>query len=116
MVLAEMGGRIIGALQQLSNATIIDEKVLTECLNEISRALMSADVQFKMIGAMQSNIKKTVNLDDRAAGHNKRKIIQQVCVSENFWCSSVCVVVDLIKDWCTNGALYCFHLKLGRWW
>ncbi|KAG0625425.1 hypothetical protein M758_2G054000 [Ceratodon purpureus] len=82
MVLAEMGGRIIGALQNLSNATIIDEKVLTECLNEISRALMSADVQFKMIGTMQSNIKKTVNLDDRAAGHNKRKIIQQAVFNE----------------------------------
>lgn len=40
---------------------------------------MSADVQFKMIGTMQSNIKKVVNLDDLAAGHNKRKIIRQVC-------------------------------------
>lgn len=78
MVLAELGGRISRALQQMSNATFIDEKVLTECLNEISRALMTADVQFKMIGAMQANIKKIVNLDDLAAGHNKRKIIQQV--------------------------------------
>ena len=78
MVLAELGGRISRALQHMSDATFIDEKVLTECLNEISRALMSADVQFKMIGTMQSNIKKTVNLDDLAAGHNKRKLIQQV--------------------------------------
>jgi hypothetical protein len=32
MVLAELGGRISRALQQMSNATFIDEKVLAECL------------------------------------------------------------------------------------
>ena len=69
---AEIGGRIIGALYQLSNATISAEKVLLDCLNEISRALMLADVQFKMIGAMQANIKKTISQDDSVAGHNKR--------------------------------------------
>jgi signal recognition particle subunit SRP54 len=78
MVLAELGGRISRALQQMSNATLIDEKVLAECLNEISRALLQADVQFKMVMNMQNNIKKIVNLDDLAAGHNKRKIIQPV--------------------------------------
>jgi signal recognition particle subunit SRP54 len=51
--------------------------VLAECLKEISRALLQADVQFKMAMNMQNNIKKIVNLDDLAAGHNKRKIIQQ---------------------------------------
>ncbi|KAI7986066.1 Cytochrome P450 86A1 [Camellia lanceoleosa] len=49
---------------------------LNECLNEITRALLQADVQFKLVRDMQTNIKKTVNLDDLAAGHNKRKIIQ----------------------------------------
>ncbi|KAH8970087.1 hypothetical protein BDL97_02G069300 [Sphagnum fallax] len=82
MVLAELGGRISRALQQMSNATLIDEKVLAECLNEISRALLQADVQFKMVMNMQNNIKKIVNLDDLAAGHNKRKIIQQAVFNE----------------------------------
>lgn len=78
MVLAELGGSISRALQQMSNATVIDEKALNECLNEITRALLQADVQFKLVRDMQTNIKKIVNLDDLAAGHNKRKIIQQV--------------------------------------
>jgi hypothetical protein len=77
MVLAELGTSISRALQQMSNATIIDEKVLNECLNEITRALLQSDVQFKLVRDMQTNIKKIVNLDDLAAGHNKRKIIQQ---------------------------------------
>lgn len=78
MVLAQLGSSISRALQQMSNATIIDEKVLNDCLNEITRALLQADVQFKLVRDMQTNIKKIVNLDDLAAGHNKRKIIQQV--------------------------------------
>lgn len=78
MVLAQLGGSISRALQQMSNATIIDEKVLNECLNEITRALLQSDVQFKLVRDMQTNIKKIVNLDELAAGHNKRKIIQQV--------------------------------------
>lgn len=78
MVLAELGGSISRALQKMSNATIIDEKVLGECLNEITRALMQADVKFEMIRDMMANIKRIVNLEDLAAGHNKRRIIQQV--------------------------------------
>eukprot|EP00252_Welwitschia_mirabilis_P013853 TRINITY_DN3058_c0_g1_i1.p1 TRINITY_DN3058_c0_g1~~TRINITY_DN3058_c0_g1_i1.p1 ORF type:complete len:494 (-),score=93.72 TRINITY_DN3058_c0_g1_i1:154-1635(-) len=82
MVLAELGGSISRALQQMSNATIIDEKVLNECLNEISRALLQSDVQFKLVRDMQMNIKKIVNLEDLAAGHNKRRIIQQAIFKE----------------------------------
>ncbi|PHT47574.1 Signal recognition particle 54 kDa protein 1 [Capsicum baccatum] len=62
----------------MSNATIIDEKVLNDCLNEITRALLQADVQFKLVRDMSTNIKTIVNLEDLAAGHNKRRIIQQV--------------------------------------
>ncbi|EFJ09798.1 hypothetical protein SELMODRAFT_158663 [Selaginella moellendorffii] len=82
MVLAELGGRISRALQEMTNATVIDEKVLTACLNEISRALFQADVQLKMVQTMCTNIKKIVNLEDLAAGHNKRRIIQQAVFNE----------------------------------
>ncbi|KAI7985331.1 hypothetical protein LOK49_LG14G01728 [Camellia lanceoleosa] len=78
MVLAQLGGSISRALQQMGNATIIDEKVLNKCLNEITRALLQADVQFKLVRDMQTNIKKIFNLDDLAAGHNKCKIILHI--------------------------------------
>ncbi|KAJ0076162.1 hypothetical protein Patl1_34564 [Pistacia atlantica] len=58
MVLAQLGGSISRAIQQMSNATIIDEKVLNDCLNEITRALLQSDVQFKLVRDMQTNIKK----------------------------------------------------------
>lgn len=46
MVLAELGGSISRALQQMSNATIIDEKVLNDCSNEITRALLQVCFHF----------------------------------------------------------------------
>ncbi|KAK2425459.1 signal recognition particle 54 kDa protein [Trifolium repens] len=82
MVLAQLGGSITRALQQMSNATVIDEKALNDCLNEITRALLQSDVQFNLVRDMQTNIKKIVNLEDLAAGHNKRKIIQQAVFNE----------------------------------
>ncbi|CAN4086406.1 unnamed protein product [Withania somnifera] len=100
MVLAQLGGSISRALQQMSNATIIDEKVLNECLNEITRALLQADVQFKLVRDMSTNIKKIVNLEDLAAGHNKRRIIQQAVYNE------LCKILDPGKP--------SFTLKKGK--
>lgn len=40
--------------------------------------LSQADVNVKFVKEMRDNIKKVVNFDDLAAGHNKRRIIQQV--------------------------------------
>ncbi|MCL7038479.1 hypothetical protein MKW94_012075 [Papaver nudicaule] len=82
MVLGELSGSMYRALQQMKNATVIDEKVLDGCLNEISRALLQADVNFQMVKNMSQNIKKIVNLDKLAAGHDKRKIIQKAIFDE----------------------------------
>ncbi|XP_040248396.1 signal recognition particle subunit SRP54 1-like [Aegilops tauschii subsp. strangulata] len=70
MVLAQLGGSISHALAQMSNAAVIDEKVLGECLNEISRTLL------------QSDVRKIINLETLAIGTNKRRIIQQVVLTE----------------------------------
>ncbi|XP_011032286.1 PREDICTED: signal recognition particle 54 kDa protein 2-like [Populus euphratica] len=44
----------------MSNATIIDEKALNDCLNEITCALLQSGVQFKLVRDMQANINKVV--------------------------------------------------------
>ncbi|VAH81695.1 hypothetical protein VPH35_053920 [Triticum aestivum] len=53
----------------MSNTTV-NEKVLGECLNEISRALLQFDVR------------KIVNLETLAAGTNMQRIIQQAVFRE----------------------------------
>ncbi|MCL7029920.1 hypothetical protein MKW94_014263 [Papaver nudicaule] len=49
MVLGELSGGIVRALANMSNATIVDQKVVTGCLDEISRALMQADVSMDLL-------------------------------------------------------------------
>ena len=75
----------------MTNATIIDKKVLNECLNEITRALLQSDMQFKLVRDMETNIKKIVNLDVLATSHKKCKIIQQYKV--------LILAFDLTQGW-----------------
>ncbi|KAK1685411.1 hypothetical protein QYE76_046259 [Lolium multiflorum] len=82
MVLAQLGTSISDALARMSKATVVDEKVLGECLKEITRALLQSDVRFETVRDVQANIKKIVSLDTLAAGTNKRRIIQQAVFSE----------------------------------
>ncbi|CAK7338086.1 unnamed protein product [Dovyalis caffra] len=66
----------------MGNEMVIDQKVLNDCLNDITRALLQADVEFKLVRHMQTNIKQVINLDHLAAGHDKRKIIHQATFDE----------------------------------
>ena len=82
MVLAELGGSIARALARMKGATVVDEKVLAECLNETSRALLQADVRFETVRDVKANIKSIVSLDALAAGTDKRRVIQKAVVGE----------------------------------
>ncbi|KAM0826419.1 hypothetical protein ACQ4PT_068892 [Festuca glaucescens] len=82
MVLAQLGGSISRALAQMSNATVVDDKVLSDCLNEITRALLQADVRFQMVRDMQANIRRAVTLETHAAGTDKRRVIQKAVFTE----------------------------------
>ena len=82
MALAELGKSISKALHAMSNATVIDEKVLDECLKGISVALLQSDVNVKLVSSMRASIKKRVNVEDMAAGLNKRKIIEKAVFDE----------------------------------
>ncbi|CAH9142290.1 unnamed protein product [Cuscuta epithymum] len=77
MVLGELRGSISRAIQSINKAIIVNDQVLIDCLNEISRALLQADVQFKLVRDVQANIKSIVDLHNLPAGHDKRKIIHQ---------------------------------------
>ena len=82
MVLAELGRKISTALRGLNSKTNIDEKVLKQLLNEISRALMDADVSLQVIKEIRTNIKNIVSMEELAAGTNKQKMIQEAVFKE----------------------------------
>lgn len=88
MVLNELGNKITLALQAMSNQMVIDEKVLDACLKEICAALLQADVNVKLVAGLRNNIKKRVNVEELAAGLNKRKIIEKAVFEE------LCSILD----------------------
>ncbi|WIA37924.1 hypothetical protein OEZ86_001301 [Tetradesmus obliquus] len=88
MVLNELGAKITGALAAMSNQMVIDEKVLDACLKEICSALLQSDVNVRLVAGLRNNIKKRVNVEELAAGLNKRKIIEKAVFEE------LCAILD----------------------
>eukprot|EP01125_Pyxidicula_operculata_P014155 TRINITY_DN46_c0_g1_i1.p1 TRINITY_DN46_c0_g1~~TRINITY_DN46_c0_g1_i1.p1 ORF type:complete len:478 (+),score=136.39 TRINITY_DN46_c0_g1_i1:71-1504(+) len=82
MVLAELSGKITGALMKMRNATVIDDSVIDEMLKEICNALVSADVNFKTVMTLRTNMKKSLNIEEMAAGLDKRRTIKKVVFEE----------------------------------
>ena len=63
MVLNDLGSKLAKALSSLSKHTVIDEEIMEDVLKEITKALLSADVNVQYVVQMKKNIVKTVNID-----------------------------------------------------
>ena len=88
MVLAELGSKVAIALRKMTQATIVDETVMNDMLQEICRALMQADVNVKQVKQMRESIKKNVNVEELANGLNKRKMLERAV------CDELCSMLD----------------------
>jgi signal recognition particle subunit SRP54 len=82
MVLGDLGANITAAIRKLNNAPVVDESMLKAVLNDITRALSQADVDFSIGLQINKNIKNIGNVEELAAGHNKGKIIQDAIYQE----------------------------------
>ncbi|PNH00194.1 Signal recognition particle protein 2 [Tetrabaena socialis] len=82
MVLAELGTRITKAISSMSQAGLIDEKVLDTVLKEICTALLQADVNVKQVANLRNGVKKRVNITELAAGLNKHRVIEKAVFDE----------------------------------
>jgi signal recognition particle subunit SRP54 len=80
MVLADLGRSISSALQKMQKETVIDDGVIDEMLKAIASALLQSDVNVRLVAQLRNNIKTSINLQDTAAGINKRRLVQQVGV------------------------------------
>jgi signal recognition particle GTPase len=56
MVLAELGTRITNALRSVGSKTVIDKEAVDGMLKEIGNALVAADVNFKLVMTLRSNL------------------------------------------------------------
>lgn len=88
MVLDGLGESITLALRRMSNSTVIDAETLKTLLGEIARALLQADVNVRTVQSLRKNVTRRVNLEELAAGVNKRKLIQRAVFDE------LCAMLD----------------------
>eukprot|EP00920_Eleutheroschizon_duboscqi_P009770 GHVT01022824.1.p1 GENE.GHVT01022824.1~~GHVT01022824.1.p1 ORF type:complete len:519 (+),score=104.24 GHVT01022824.1:143-1699(+) len=84
MVLAELGSQITEALRRLQSASVIDEETLDECLKDICRALLLADVRVNFVNRLKINVKQSVkaSMPEGATAVAKRKFIQKAVIEE----------------------------------
>lgn len=84
MVLADLGSKLTDTLKKITSATKIDDKFLTEILNEIATALLSADVNFKHVAQLNKSVRTKVTLFIKNEGKNTnmKKLIRQTVIEE----------------------------------
>ena len=82
MVLAELGSKVAFALRKMTQATVVDQQVMNDMLNEICRALLQADVNVSQVKRMKEAINKQVDVEALAGGLNKRKMLEQAVCNE----------------------------------
>lgn len=82
MVLTELGAQLTSALQKIQAAPVADDNVIEECLKEIVRALILADINVIYLKDIKSNIKKNIEKNAAAYGNNKKRLVQKYVVEE----------------------------------
>lgn len=82
MVLQDLGRRISSALHDVTRAPNLDEKAFKQMLNEISHALLEADVNVRLVQKLSNSIKNQVNFKDLPPAVNKKRLIQKAVFDE----------------------------------
>ena len=75
MVLTDLSVRLTAAFRGLGKSEAVEDEAVTQCVNAIVRALMEADVPFKQVAWIKTEIAS--NLAACSESSNKRKVIEQ---------------------------------------
>lgn len=81
MVLFEFGQKISKALQDFVKQPTVNEDAIKKCLNEISVALLQADVALPFVKRLKDNIMNQMKINQEL-GANLQKVIQRSVVEE----------------------------------
>lgn len=83
MVLAELGSKIKQALHNLSSNSdrVVSNEFVDEILKEISIALLSSDVNVKIIQKLRTDIKQKILLKESHSNATRKKIVHQAIVN-----------------------------------
>ena len=81
MVLAELGASITSALSKATKSNV-DSALLDEILKDIATALLSADVNVRLVATLRANVKKRVNLEEIGTGLKVERVINEAVFKE----------------------------------
>ncbi|KAF5016406.1 hypothetical protein F66182_11919, partial [Fusarium sp. NRRL 66182] len=82
MVLQDLGRRINAAVNDLTRSSTLDEKAFDDMLKEICSALLSADVNVRLVQNLRKSIKHSVNFSSLPSAVNKKRLIQKAVFDE----------------------------------
>lgn len=82
MALHAMGMKIASALGKLTSAESVDDEAVKSVVQDISRALLEADVNFQLVKVLRDNVLKRVRLEDDGAAYNKAKMVEKAVMEE----------------------------------
>ncbi|RSH77930.1 Signal recognition particle [Apiotrichum porosum] len=82
MVLADLGARLHGALNQFSKSSSIDDAAIDALLKELCAALLESDVNVKLVAQLRAKVKAKKSLEEaeKASGRevNKKNVVQKL--------------------------------------
>ena len=68
MVLLELGGQINDALSKITRGATVDDEAVDAMLKEISRALLVADVNVKLVKEFKDQVKMKIEMEESSQG------------------------------------------------
>ncbi|MBO4302412.1 signal recognition particle protein [Methanosarcinaceae archaeon] len=82
MVMDSLGDSLQNALKKLLGANRIDENTVNEVVKDIQRALLSADVNVKLVMSMSKKIKERALKEELPPGKNPREHVVRIVYEE----------------------------------
>ena len=73
MVLDSLGSSLKNTLKKIAGAVFVDDTLINELVKDIQRALLSADVNVKLVFALTNAIRDRIKSEDTPSGLTKKE-------------------------------------------
>jgi signal recognition particle subunit SRP54 len=82
MVLEKLGNSLRDTLTKINKAIFVDDNLINELVRDIQRALLSSDVNVKMVFELTNEIKERIKKDEIPSGLTKKEYLIKVVYEE----------------------------------
>lgn len=82
MVLSKLGSSLKNTLQKVTQAVLVDEKLVNELTRDLQRALLQADVNVQLVFRLSEKIKQRILKEEIPSGLTKREYLVNVVYEE----------------------------------